>query len=192
VRIAIDAIAAAPTLDLSWLVERVPDEGQKEFVRRWPGEHYRLLRSLVSNLSPALTVEVGTLTGMGTLALTGAGRVITYDIVPWDALPNTALVQDDFKLVEQRLGDLADPGFFGAEREILGAADLIFVDAPKDGEFEPAFLSLLLPAMKPGCLLVLDDIRFATMTQLWDELPLPKMDLTAFGHVSGTGLALKS
>ncbi len=138
-------------------------------------------------------VEVGTLTGIGTLALAGSGRVVTYDIVPWDQIPNSAFRTEDFDnaRVEQRIGDLSDERTFALEESTLGSADMIFVDAPKDGTFEPLFLALLVPALKPGALLVLDDIRFPTMVDVWRDLPLPKIDLTAFGHCTGTGLALK-
>jgi predicted O-methyltransferase YrrM len=190
VDIALSAASAARSIDLSDIEDRAPRELQKEFVRRWPGEHYRLLRALTLHLSPELVVEVGTLTGLSTLAFAGSGRVVTYDLVAWDSVPDTALREGDFEKMEQRLGDLSDPAVFAREREVLAAADIVFVDAPKDGKFEPAFLALLLPVLKPGALLILDDILFPTMVELWRDLPLPKIDLTAFGHVSGTGLAL--
>ena len=191
--IVIPAISTARSVDLSLLEARVPTGLQKSFVRAWPGEHYRLLAALTQLQSPSLTVEVGTLTGIGTLALSGSGRVVTYDLVPWTDVPDSALMKSDFETggLEQRLGDLSDRSFFTQEVGTLSEADIVFVDAPKDGVFEPAFLRLLLPVLKPGALLVLDDIRFPSMVDLWRDLPLPKIDMTAFGHVSGTGIALK-
>jgi hypothetical protein len=41
-------------------------------------------------------------------------------------------------------------------------------------------------------LVVIDDIRVLTMVQLWRQLPNPRLDLTSFGHFSGTGLLLRS
>jgi predicted O-methyltransferase YrrM len=192
VDIAAAAISAARLVDLSRLAARAQNDLQRGWFNQWPGEHYRLLRALVETLDPDLVVEVGTFTGMGTLTLAGANRrIVTYDIIPWHAIPDSLLRDSDFGSVEQRLGDLSDPEAFRRERALLADADLIFVDAPKNAVFEPAFLPLLLPTMKSGALLVLDDIRFRTMAELWRDLPLPKLDMTAFGHVSGTGLALK-
>ena len=33
-----------------------------------------------------------------------------------------------------------------------------------------------------------DDIRLLNMIEQWRALPRPKLDLTSFGHWSGTGL----
>jgi hypothetical protein len=33
-----------------------------------------------------------------------------------------------------------------------------------------------------------DDTRLWSMLRFWRQLPYPKMDLTSFGHWSGTGL----
>jgi len=66
---------------------------------------------------------------------------------------------------------------------------LIFVDGPKDGRFEPAFLELLVrTGRKTRALLVLDDIRLWNMLRVWAELPLTKLDMTSFGQWSGTGI----
>jgi hypothetical protein len=37
-------------------------------------------------------------------------------------------------------------------------------------------------------LLILDDIRFMNMIRLWRGIASPKLDLSSFGHWSGTGL----
>jgi len=63
------------------------------------------------------------------------------------------------------------------------------VDAPKDGIFELKFLenlsTILLP---PNALVVFDDIRLWNMLKIWREIKRPKLDLTSFGHWTGTGL----
>ena len=67
-------------------------------------------------------------------------------------------------------------------------ADLIFLDGPKDGYFEARFLANLLSMkLQPHALLVLDDIRLWNMLRIWRDLPPPKLDMTSFGHWSGTG-----
>lgn len=43
--------------------------------------------------------------------------------------------------------------------------------------------------MLPGQpILVFDDIRAWNMLAIWREIRMPKLDLTSFGHWSGTGL----
>ena len=65
----------------------------------------------------------------------------------------------------------------------------MFLDGPKDGIFEKQLLSRLASAeyFKPK-ILVLDDIKFMNMIPLWRSIQNPKLDLTSFGHWSGTGL----
>ena len=69
-------------------------------------------------------------------------------------------------------------------------ADFIMCDGPKDGVFERTVYSLLstlnFPS-KPRWLL-LDDIRFTSEMTSWRLICSPKVDLTSFGHFSGTGL----
>jgi hypothetical protein len=162
------------------------------YARTWPGEHYRLLPAMARAAPAGRVVEVGTFTGMGTVALLESGaQVTTYDLIPWNEFPHTVLTEADFVSAEQRLGDLSDPGFFYAQTELLSEAGLIFVDGPKDGRFESAFSGLLREAFEgSGKLLVYDDIRVMTMIQFWRDLPLPKLDVTSFGHWAGTGLVL--
>ena len=81
---------------------------------------------------------------------------------------------------------------FDAERDRLIDADLLFIDGPKDGRFEQDLLPRLLELdLRRPQLWVLDDIRVMTMIGLWRQLPPPKLDVTSFGHFSGTGLVLR-
>ncbi len=157
----------------------------------FPGEHYRLLRSLVGVLGSKNIIEIGTLTGMGTVSLAKGmgerGRVTTFDLVAWDQF-DTHLSKDLFeqKKVAQILADLSDPETFAKHRELIGKADLIFCDGPKDGVFEINSWTCSRPSSSSSkCLLVLDDIRFLNMISLWWSIELPKLDLTSFGHWSG-------
>jgi predicted O-methyltransferase YrrM len=191
VGIALAAAEQARHLRLDGIAERCHTTLEKQWVNHWPGDHYRLLAAFVKVLAVTRAVEVGTFTGMGTLALAHAGtEVLTYDIMSWKHFSNTLLREEDFERgVEQRIGDLADAQFFDTQVAALQSANLIFIDGPKDGVFEPTFLSRLLPILGAGQLLVFDDIRKLEMLQLWRDLPLPKLDVTSFGHWSGTGIA---
>lgn len=161
----------------------------------FPGEHYHLLAALVRCMKPSQVVEVGTFTGLSALAIMSElqpdARLITYDIIPWRQIPETALREADFVSgrLEQRIGDLANGRYFHENLDVLLGSQLIFVDGPKDGVFEPAFLKLITAARRRmPALLIFDDIRLWNMLGLWSELSLDKLDMTSFGHWSGTGL----
>ncbi|HUP85616.1 MAG TPA: class I SAM-dependent methyltransferase [Acidimicrobiales bacterium] len=194
VRIGLAAAERAQHLDLEAVAARAQDSDEASWVRQWPGEHYRLLAALIDCLSAKNVVEVGTFTGLSALAMLTAlpadGRLTTFDIIPWADIDGTALRNDDFggRLV-QHLGDLSDVATFAVHRDLLTSADLIFIDGPKNGRFEAGLLSLLLPALQGGhTTVVLDDIRFLEMADVWESIREPKLDLTSFGHWSGTGV----
>ena len=78
-------------------------------------------------------IEVGTHIGLGVLALSSPGvSVTTYDIVPWDDFPDTALRSQDFNNgLEQRIGDLSDRKYFKSQAETLAEAGILFIDGPR-------------------------------------------------------------
>jgi hypothetical protein len=67
------------------------------------------------------------------------------------------------------------------------------LDGPKDGQFEERVLELLAHHIQPQKegkrrYLFLDDIHFQNMLVNWRRIASPKVDLTSFGHFSGSGL----
>jgi len=184
------AIGIAWSEEISNVDNTLPDS---VYYNIYPGEHYRLLKALTKVLNPKQIIEVGTYTGMGSRALMEGqvtGSLCTFDVVPWDSL-NSHLHQQDFETgkVVQKISDLSNEAQFIQNLDLLNDADIIFVDAPKDGLFEYQFLPLL-KRLKPkeNKLLILDDIRFVNMTDLWISIRSPKLDISSFGHWSGTGL----
>ena len=72
---------------------------------------------------------------------------------------------------------------------VLREADMIFVDAAKDGYLEQRLLDHFAEiGLKDRALIVLDDIRFWQMLTIWRGITHPKLDLTSVGHWSGTGI----
>jgi predicted O-methyltransferase YrrM len=196
ISLMLEAAQRARFIDLAGLASRMATARQQDWLSCWPGEHYRLLAGLVDILQPTTVIEIGTGQGIGALSLAdrlpSGGRVVTYDIIPWTEIAESVLRPEDFSSgrIEQRRGDLSDPGTFERELPVLRGAELIFSDASKDGVFESALLTMLLPALVDSRrLLVLDDIRLLKMLQVWRDLPLAKLDATSVGHWSGTGLA---
>jgi hypothetical protein len=195
--LGLESAKSACAIDLSDIVDRVKGHlpFSDEVVNLWPGEHYRLLAGLVKVLRPSLVVEIGTAEGLSALSLLKylpeKGKVVTFDIVPWREYPGTCLNADDFSSgrLEQQIGDLSLKDAFLQHQELLCQADLIFVDAPKDGIFERQFIinveTIQFP--KPP-IFIFDDVRLWNMLGIWRELRWPKLDLTSFGHWSGTGI----
>lgn len=184
-------IARARHASLPLLSER----GCPSYVHVWPGEAYRLLAALVEELRPRRIVEIGTYLGAGALAmlsrLPADARLTTIDILSWVQLSETYLRPTDFS--DGRLVQLVfDPGQPSAAKEraeVFREADMIYLDAAKDGVLEEKLLeNFAAIGLRPGTLLVFDDIRVWNMLGIWRAIVHPKLDLTSFGHWTGTGL----
>jgi hypothetical protein len=189
--VAVRAVDAARAVDLRWLTARGPDG----FVDVWPGEHYKLLTALVAVLRPTTIVEIGTATGMSALAMKSAlgvdARIVTFDVLPWRGYKGGVLDDGDFAdgRLEQRVDDLSTDAGRRANVETLRSAELIFVDAKHDGAQEREFVrGFQEVGLANGPIVVFDDIRMWGMLGFWQEIARPKLDLTSFGHWSGTGL----
>ena len=195
--LGIESARCASTIDLSDLVGRIrgrlhlPDN----LMNLWPGEHYRLLGGLVQVMRPKLVIEIGTAEGLSALTLLKYlpedGSVVTFDIVPWREYPRTCLQESDFASghLHQQLGDLADREFSHTSSEAADRGRHSFVDAPKDGLFEKRLIANLQTIQfENSPIFVFDDIRLWNMLRIWRELRWPKLDLTSFGHWSGTGI----
>jgi predicted O-methyltransferase YrrM len=200
VDLAIQAVEVAKGVSFQSLHARV-DSAAAGMLERWPGEHYRLLGALCSVLRPRRVVEIGTASGLSALALLARlpadSRVFSFDIFPWDYKGpetwggETLLRRDDFEggRLTHVVGDLSNAATFAQHKDLLRETDLIFVDGPKDGIFEGVLLERLSTirfATPP--ILVFDDIRLWNMLRIWNGITQPKLDLTSFGHWSGTGL----
>lgn len=198
VDLSLRAIEAARKQDLSSVQTRL--KGRFRFpdtiVSTWPGEHYKLLAGLVEVLAPRRVVEIGTAEGISALALKRhlpqAGRVVTFDLTPWHDYPNCCLKDGDFSdgRLEQVITDLGNPASVERHKELLEGTELFFIDAAKDGILERRLIENLgsLAYARPP-IVVFDDIRLWNMLAIWRELRWPKLDITSFGHWSGTGIA---
>ena len=193
VDVAVKAIDEASKVDLTWVSQRIT-RGEK-LTDIWPGEHYRLLAGLVAAHNPKRIVEVGTFKGLSALCMKGSlqpgAEIITVDIVPWREITDTAFLPQDFEdgQLKQAIGDLSNPEFFESFTPILSNCDLLFVDGPKNVVFEEALLrNLARIKLSPNVLVLFDDTRQWNMLRIWHEISRPKLDLTSFGHWTGTGL----
>jgi len=180
-------------IELGDVAKSFPREIQ-EYIYTWPGEHYRLLAAVVKVLQPKNVIEIGTFTGASTLSMKKYiprnSKIITFDIVPWDKYPETGLKNSDFDWqLEQIVADLSDRAQAVKYYNLLRRADLIFVDASKDGITEKIFCDMFDKiGLSNNAIVIFDDIRFVNMIKIWREIKHPKLDLTPFAHWSGTGI----
>jgi hypothetical protein len=192
IELGLAAAQFAATVDLTSITERMAVSPRWPEI--WPGEHYKLLAGLISVLRPKKVIEIGTSTGLSALTikrfLPTDGRLITFDIVAWNEFEQTALRSEDFdQRLEQRLADLSDASVFSRHVSLLHDADFIFIDAAKDSQQEDRFISNFQTVdFVTAPIFMFDDIRLWNMLRTWRTINRPKLDLTSFGHWSGTGL----
>jgi predicted O-methyltransferase YrrM len=191
--ISLQAVSFARKVDLSDISNRIK-YGTK-YPDMWPGEHYKLLAGFVKALNPKLVIEIGTATGTSTLSLKKHldkdAKVVTYDLFSWKDDEKTVLCESDFEdgQLSQKVDDISYTTGFEKNKPLLEKAELIFIDASHDGKCETRILNNLkkIKFQKPP-ILIFDDIRIWTLLKFWREIDMPKLDLTSFGHWSGTGI----
>lgn len=144
-----------------------------------PNEHYRLLIYLSNLVSNSILIDAGCHCGCSTLALAQnpTNKVLGYDTrfchTPARGVTNCTFRQDDVLTLESH---------------ILRSASIILLDIdPHDGIAERKFMYMLKRAKFRG-LVVLDDIFAPGMKEFWGDIGLHKLDITEYGHYSGTGV----
>ena len=192
-QLSLDAIQQAIRIDLNEFSPRFMHS--PIYSEIWPGEHYKLLAGLTQALKPNIVIEIGTATGLSALCikkyLPPGGKIVTFDLVPWNKYPNSHLKHEDFAngSLVQFVANLRDPKIIEEHYELLRHANLIFIDAAHDGVLEKQLLNHFQKIeFTNKVYLLFDDIRVWSMLKMWREIRLPKIDLTSFGHWSGTGL----
>lgn len=164
------------------------------YINTWPGEHYRLLSAFIKILQPKVVIEIGTATGASCLCmkkyLPKSAKIFTFDIIPWREYPETGLKESDFdSQLEQKVQDLTIGQNTLLHYDLFKNADFIFIDAAKDGRTEQFFCNFFDSIKFNGNpIVVFDDIKFINMLKIWHSIRHPKLDITSFGHWSGTGI----
>ena len=193
IEVSLEAIKA--TLNDISLDDLAKRTHSPDYFTIWPGEHYKLLAGFMKVLKPKVVIEIGTDTGLSALVLKkflpAGGKVVTFDLRPWKTVDESVLTDADFAdgQLEQRLIDLAEPEHFEKNRSLLERAEFFFVDGPKNISFEKALMKQLATIhYQTPPIMLWDDTRLPSMVKFWRDLARPKLDLTSFGHWSGTGL----
>jgi caffeoyl-CoA O-methyltransferase len=153
--------------------------------------HGRLLRILVEATNAKNVVEIGTSNGYSALWLclglkTTGGHLITHEIDPQTA----ELARANFKragvqdLVTVVVGDAHK-----TVSRIKEPIDLLFIDADKPGY--PDYLKQLLPLVRPGGLILADNVsRPAPSPRFIKEITTNPQLETVFLNMQATGIGL--
>ena len=159
-------------------VKHTPDG--KLFLQPPGYQHYHLLAYITSMLPEGSRVlEIGARTGESAIAMKIGNPSIKL---------TTCDLEDNFNRYE----DIDFRQINGLELiEEFKDAPFIFIDVdPHDGVQERVMLQKLKDVGFHGVLL-LDDIRINQgMFDFWNEINLPKIDITNVGHYSGTGIVI--
>jgi predicted O-methyltransferase YrrM len=163
----------------------------QQLLEIYPGVYYKILSLMVSRIKPRLSVEVGTLRGSGTICISNfSEKTVTFDILPVTHFASESVFAKN-KNISQILSDISDDQQYDKYEEFFKVADFIFIDGPKDGKFEKKVIPKVIKSMKPSCILFIDDILFNNMVEVWHEIKEDKLDITNFGHWSGSGIVIK-
>ena len=150
-----------------------------------PGEeHYKLLAHIALKYNDVTLADIGTFLGFSALALSinPNNKVITYDIE--EHIPNMIASAKNISNIEFRIKNLIE------SPEELKMCPFIFFDVdPHDGIQELNFVKALIKCGYKGTVMFDDIYLNDSMRSFWNWVYVPKVDVTKYGHHSGTGIA---
>jgi len=150
-------------------------------------EHYKLLSYISTCLDSDIPlIDIGTYFGFSAAALSyNSSKVISYDVCDW--IPDNEYSIKNNDSIETKIMNCVN------DMDVINKASFIILDIdPHNGEEERVIIKALIDNGFKGFLL-LDDIKLnKDMQDFWDEITLPKIDVTSVGHWSGTGIVLFS
>ena len=197
------------TLSSNWHAARdTSTAAMVAFLRNVPeltrsGSQYQFLWSMCMSEGVERVLDLGTASGSSLstfLTVPSVKQVTTVDVIPLTANTNW-LCPDSHQYVQQRLNKeshrwnqvvvnildieiLTDLGIDGSN------IDLVYVDIGHDGIQEWHVAHILERALRPGTLVIWDDVYVSSMRNFWQALPWPKMTLGSLGHRTGSGLSV--
>lgn len=149
-------------------------------------EHYKLLAYLAKTLKCTKFVDIGTYVGLSALALsTDASKtVVTIDIR--DYLPGTG----DSIRTKNNIKCMISSNYLNNLKDIIANCEFILIDIDHNGINEQNILNKLREIKYKG-IVMLDDINLnQAMKTFFDNIPEKKIEITKYGHWSGTGLVI--
>ena len=168
-------------LDLSELSDLIKNEEYMGYFLSEPSkEHYRLLSYLSLSENNINFLDVGTLKGCSALAMSinPNNKVYSFDI------SNSFDLFDVPKNVTFFIDNILQEKY----KELILTSKYILLDTFHDGTFEVEFMNHLNSINYNGILLLDDIFLNDEMKLFWDNITLPKKNITFLGHSTGTGV----
>lgn len=153
--------------------------------------HGRLLRILAEATNAKNVVEIGTSNGYSALWLclglqTTGGKLFTHEINPETA----ALARENFKLAGvDHMVTVVEGDAHETVTRLKGPIDILFIDADKPGY--PDYLNKLLPLVRPGGLILADNVSRPSPSPEFLKAITKNPNLeTVFLNMQATGISL--
>lgn len=146
-------------------------------------DHYRLLVYLSQQFRNVTFIDLGTREGGSAVAL---GYCLENKVLSFDINPN---IQPASRVnISYHTGNALEEKW----HSVILASPLISLDTEHDGIFERQVLDFLVEHDYKG-MLYMDDIKtnnYPLMIKFWENIKLRKVDVTKYGHFTGSGLVL--
>jgi predicted O-methyltransferase YrrM len=153
--------------------------------------HGRLLRIMTEAVNAQRVVEIGTANGYSGLWIslglqTTGGKLITHEIDPETA----ALARENFKRAGvEHLVTVVEGDAHETVTRLQGPIDVLFIDADKAGY--PDYLQKLLPLVRPGGLILADNVSRPSPSPDFIKAITTDPNLeTVFLNMQSTGISL--
>lgn len=174
-------------IDLSHLTPFTQFHSNKQYFDLDSGvEHYKILTYLTKFMTCNTFIDIGTYLGFSALALSHDDNkhVITYDI--FDSIPDNATTSTikQKQNITCKLMNCID------DIDVVINTQFICLDIGHDGHDEAEILQQLQLKGYKG-IVFMDDIHLNDeMKKLWESIQLTKIDVTKYGHWSGSGIVI--
>lgn len=160
----------------------------KDFLEKPGINHYYLISYFANLFNGSTFLDIGTNEGASALAMTygNENKIYSFDLV------NNRKINENINNISYVIDDITREykDFDGKFNDLILSSKFIMLDTEHDGKFENKFY-LYLKQIKYSGYLFLDDIYlYSVMTKFWNNIKEEKIDLTKYGHWSGSGLVI--
>lgn len=180
IKLSCDVLNSINTEDTNF-VDMIPGWYNQYYHLQAGKEHYRLLIYFASLYENAIIADIGTNMGASALALSTNPKNVVYSIDIVDLKPNVRRLPNCNYIVGNILEDKS------IMDKVL-RSKFVMLDIDHEYHNEINIYKNLVSSGWKG-LICCDDIHLNDfMERFWKEVSHPKIDITKYGHGSGTGL----
>ncbi|MBC8555035.1 MAG: class I SAM-dependent methyltransferase [Candidatus Brocadiales bacterium] len=186
-----DIISTSQQYKLPWPLLSQVNEEYLGYLQNTDGNfYYQWLALLVKNTKPKLILELGNSFGLSTLMmfsqLPETAQLISIDLInQLEFIPPHVFNDSRLKFY---FGNDLNLNIFG--NDVPVGIDILFIDTDHTFAQISSEWEIYKHLCNPGAIIVLDDIRMNDMSDFWNSLQYPKLELTEKCHHSGFGFFL--